>query len=358
VRRFAVLALPFLVIACGGQSAAPPAATSAAPYAVERLKPAGSPLESRFVGQVEGLEETVITARTGGTVEALLHDVGDRVAAGTVVVRLRSAEQRSGAAQAEAAVRAAAAAATESATRRARLADMHARQVVPKSVLDAAVANDEAAQARLAAAQAAREAAREGLAYTTAAVPYAAVITSRTVRLGQVVVPGMPLFGVLGASGRLRVVVDLPGALAATLRDPATTATLYLPSGPLRIRPTTLAPAIDSESGTTRARFDLPADTPGLVSGMHASVGLGAAGEGQVITVPAAALVERDEVTAVYVWDAANGRTRLRQVRPGATTPDGRIAILGGLRAGDEVAIDAAAALRQLQQARRAGVAR
>ena len=65
MRRFAVLALPFLVIACGGQSAAPPAATSAAPYAVERLKPAGSPLESRFVGQVEGLEETVITARTG-----------------------------------------------------------------------------------------------------------------------------------------------------------------------------------------------------------------------------------------------------------------------------------------------------
>lgn len=354
MRRFAVLAIPVLLSACGQSPSAPPAAHAPAPYRVERLGGATTALEARYAGSIEGVEETVVIARTAGTVESLPHDVGDRVAAGTVVVRLRSAEQRSGAAQAEAAVRAAAAAATETATRRARLTDMHARQVVPKATLDGAVAADEAAQAQLAAARAAREAAREGLAYTAAAAPYAAVITSRPVRLGQVVAPGTPLFGVL-ADGRLRITVDLPADAAAALRATGSTATVYLPAGPLRLAPTTLAPAIDGQSGTTRARFDLPAGTAGLVSGGTASIGVAQHATGAVLSVPATALVERDEVTAVYVWDSATGRTRLRQVRPGTPLPDGRIAILGGLRPGDEVAVESSAALLQLQQARRAG---
>lgn len=357
MRKFLTPFLPLLLAACGQDPAPPAKPQPTAPYVVEKLQPGAGSAEQRFSGRIEGVNETVVTARTAGTVSALPHEVGDRVPAGAVVVRLRSAEQRASAAQAEAAVRAATAQATDTALRRTRIADMQARQVVAKATLDAAVAADEAAQSQLAAARAAREAAREGMAYTAAAAPYAAVITDRPVRLGDTVAPGTPLFSVL-AEGQLRLTVDLPAAAAAGLRQTGTTAVLYLPSGAVEAIPTRLFPSVDSATGTVRVWFNLPPSAnDNALAGTHASVGLQtrepAMAERPSLSVPRSALVERDEVTAVYVWEAATGRTRLRQVRVGAQQGKDRVTVLAGLIPGDQVAVEASAALRALQQASR-----
>lgn len=359
MRRFLAPLLPLLLSACGHDPAPAPAGSQTAPYAVERMAPGEAGVELRFSGRIEGVNETVVTARTAGTVSALPHEVGDRVPAGTVVVRLRSTEQRASAAQAEAAVRAASAQATETALRRDRIADMQARQVVARATLDAAVAADEAAQSQLVAARAAREAAREGVAYTAAAAPYAAVITDRPVRLGDTVAPGTPLFSVM-AEGQLRLTVDLPAEAAALLRTAESKAVLHLPTGPVEVAPTRLFPVVDSASGTVRAWFNLPKSAGNALAGTPASVGIRAPGHDNgsshgvpaaaSLSVPRSALVERDEVTAVYVWEAATGRTRLRQVRVGPVLGANRVSILAGLVTGDEVAIDASTARQTLQQ--------
>jgi len=57
------------------------------------------------------------------------------------------------------------------------------------------------------------------------------------------------------------------------------------------------------------------------------------------LSVPAAALLHRGELTAVYV--AREGGFTLRAVRAGSPTADGRVAVLAGLKAGETVAIDA-----------------
>lgn len=353
MRRFLAPLLPLLLAACGEDAAAPAPHAQPAPYAVERVQASAGGVEQRFSGRIEGVNTTTVTARTAGTVSALPHEVGDRVPANTVVVRLRSTEQRSSAAQAEAAVRAASAQATEAALRRSRITDMHARHVVAKATLDAAVAADEAAASQLAAAQAAREAAREGVAYTAAAAPYAAVITDRPVRLGDTVAPGTPLFSVM-AEGQLRLTVDLPAEAAASLRHSGATVVLHLPGGSMEAAPTRLFPVVDGATGTVRAWFNLPASVSSALAGTPATVGVrGAAGDtsaAPALSVPRSALVERDEVTAVYVWDPRANRTRLRQVRVGPAAGAERVAILAGLAVGDEVAIDASAALRALQQ--------
>lgn len=358
MRHFLPLLLPLLLAACGHEPPPESSTPRSAPYAVEPMAAGETAVELRFSGRIEGVNETVVTARTAGTVSALPHEVGDRVPAGAVVVRLRSTEQRAGAAQAEAAVRAATAQATEAALRRARIADMQARQVVAKATLDAAVAADEAAQSQLAAARAAREAAREGMAYTAAAAPYAAIITDRPVRLGDTVAPGTPLFSVM-AEGQLRLTVDLPADVASRLRDPGTKATLHLPNGPVALTPTRLFPVVDGATGTVRAWFNLPATASNALAGTPASVGIHMPNPGKPslasFSVPRTALVERDEVTAVYVWEAASGHTRLRQVRVGPPVGADRLSILAGLATGDQVAIDASAALQALQQAAAAG---
>ena len=62
-------------------------------------------------------------------------------------------------------------------------------------------------------------------------------------------------------------------------------------------------------------------------------------GEEVRLLVPAAAVVYRSEVTAVYVVDGSN-RVALRQIRAGRVLPDGSMEVLAGLAAGERVALD------------------
>jgi multidrug efflux pump subunit AcrA (membrane-fusion protein) len=66
-------------------------------------------------------------------------------------------------------------------------------------------------------------------------------------------------------------------------------------------------------------------------------------GEQAALLVPQSAVVQRSELTALYVV-AEDGTPRLRQVRLGSPQADGRVAILAGLDAGETVVTDPEAA--------------
>ena len=69
-------------------------------------------------------------------------------------------------------------------------------------------------------------------------------------------------------------------------------------------------------------------------------------GETDQILIPASAVVERSEVTGVYVIDA-KGQLSLRYVRPGHAVGD-KLEILAGLAAGERVALDPIAASAEI----------
>ena len=103
----------------------------------------------------------------------------------------------------------------------------------------------------------------------------------------------------------------------------------------------TLAPSAQPQSGTFRARVDLPDDAARLAPGTYAKVGF-VTGESRRTLVPRTAVVERSELRAVYVV-GADGRVVLRQVRLGQPAGD-RIEVIAGLASGEKVATDPAAA--------------
>jgi hypothetical protein len=70
-------------------------------------------------------------------------------------------------------------------------------------------------------------------------------------------------------------------------------------------------------------------------------------GEAERLLIPAAALVERSEVTAVYV-QVADGRIALRQLRLGHRFDD-KIEVLAGLESGETIVTDPLAALEHLR---------
>jgi RND family efflux transporter MFP subunit len=340
------LAAVALIAGCGRahqpptQRAMPPSLPSVT------VQPERTPAERKLDGIIEAVNQGTVAAQTSGRVEAILYDVDDFVPAGAVIIRLRATEQRAGLLQAEAALREATAREAEAQTRYQRMADMYDRKVVPKATLDEVVANREASVARLAAARAALQSAKEGVAYTEVRAPYAGVVAKRLVQVGETVSPGTPLMSGISLQ-YLRVTVDIPQSIVEQVRRIKKGA-VYVEGHRIEATKVTVFPEAAAPSSTFRARLELPENATDLYPGMFVKVGF-VTGEADRILVPARSIVERSEVTAVYVVDA-DGRITMRQVRVGDRFDD-RVEILSGLAPGERVALDPLAAMKELQPA-------
>lgn len=323
----------------------PPASTAAGVElpAVE-AKRVRVPFERRLAGTTEAVNQGTVAAQTSGRVEAILYDVNDFVPAGAVIVRLRATEQRAGLAQAEAAVREATAREAEAQLRYQRIADMYERKVVAKAGLDEATANRDTAVARLSAARAAIESAREGVSYTEVRAPYAGVVTKRLVEVGETVGPGTPLMSGLSLQ-YLRVSVEVPQSILEEVRR-IRKAVVYVDGRRIEATKVTIFPEGSTSTNTFRARLDLPENAAALYPGMFVKAGF-VTGEADRLLIPAGSLLERSEVTAVYIIDS-HGHPTMRQVRVGDSFGKD-VEILSGLEPGERVALDPLAAAKELQ---------
>jgi hypothetical protein len=97
-------------------------------------------------------------------------------------------------------------------------------------------------------------------------------------------------------------------------------------------------------------RIELPRDLTGIYPGMFARVHFAVA-EASKLLLPRAAIVQRSEVTAVYVVQGE--RVQLRQVRLGAAAAGGLVEVLAGLETGEMVALEPVKAGIYLKSGRR-----
>ena len=328
---------------CGGKSPAPAAGVSAAPLVSAVIQSQRAPLERFVDGTIEAVNQATVSAQTGGRITEILFDVNDVVPAGAVIIRLKGNEQRAGLKSAQAALTEATARNAEAATTYQRIAELFQRRVVSKSQFDQATANRDAAAARLSAADAGLSSAREGVGYTEIRAPYAGVVTKRLVEVGESVSPGTPLM--MGLSLKdLRVDTNVPQSIAMQVRR-LKKAAVYVGNQRIEATKITIFPEAATPSSTFRARLDLPPDTPDLAPGMYVKVGL-VVGETDRLLVPVSSIIERSEVTGVYVVDS-HDLVALRYVRPGHRFGD-KVEVLAGLAAGERIALDPIAAGAQV----------
>ncbi len=301
-------------------------------------------------GVVQAVNQATLAAQTAGRVVELPFDVNDVVKAGEVVVRFTDVEQRSGRAQAEAALRAARAQAAEADADQRRVADLAGRQLVARSQLDQATARRDAARAALAAAEAGVKQAGEQVDYTVVRAPYSGLVTQRHVEIGETVAPGQPLVSGLSL-GQLRVEVQVPQADIAAIREHKA-ATIRLADGrDVDAREVIVFPAANPQTHTFTVRVELPEMETGLQPGNTVKVRF-KLGEAERLLIPATALVRRSEIAAVYVV-SAEGRVGLRQIRVGEVFGD-RVEVIAGLASGEAIALDPVAALVAQRAAREA----
>lgn len=300
-------------------------------------------------GVVEAVREATLTAQTSGRVAEVRRDVGDRVAAGELLLRLTAVEQQAGVNAARAQLHAADARALEAESNHRRYLDLAQARYVSQAQLeqmraarDSAVAARDAARAQLASVG-------QQAAYTSVTAPYAGVVAGREVEPGESVGVGQPLMRVF-APDALRIEVSIPQSDAALLRaDPV--ATVHLPDG--RTVPAagvTVFPAADAASHAVRVRVDLPALEPAPAPGSTAKVAFPAVAGAGFPRIPASAVAVRGELSAVYVLDGSH--LVLRQLRLGNAGGDG-VDVISGLAPGETIAADPVAARQALVAARR-----
>jgi len=295
------------------------------------------PREIRLDGVVEAINQSTISAQTSGQVVEILVDVDDFVEQGAVIIRLKDTEQQARLEQAEAELKAADALLQEASRDYERTREIFQRKLVAQSAMDKATANLKASKARQQAASAALNQAREQLEYTRIRAPYAGIVTERLIETGETAAPGQQLISGISLN-QLRVSVDVPQSLIPAIRQQPGVRVLLPDASSVAATAVTIFPFADPASGTFKVRLQLPDKLPGLFPGMLVKTRF-EIGKMQELLIPAASVVYRSEVTAVYVVDAQQ-QLALRHIQTGHKRNGNQIAVLAGLEAGEQVALD------------------
>lgn len=341
LRTFSLILAVALLSACGGKddkaTADAAAASSALPVS---LAPAQQQTMARTVlvsGPVTAYEEMQLGVEISGQrVTALLVDVGQWAKQGQVLLQVDHRTLDSELAQADASLRQAQASQELARMNYERSAKLAAQQLISESSLDELRASRINAEAQTSTARAARDAAKLRRDFADLRAPADGLISKRLVQPGQVVSAGTELLRLI-RDGRLEWRAELP---ENQLADVAVGNTVELPyagqvvSG--RIRAVT--PGVDGQTRTGTIYADLPAPGP-LKQGIYVD-GRIVTGDGPVLTIPTAAIVQRDGHNYVFTVNDKQQATRHRVSTGQAVT--GRTAILDGLKAGDQVVVDGA----------------
>jgi RND family efflux transporter MFP subunit len=287
---------------------------------------------------VEAVNSATIAAQVQGRITEVAADAGDRVSAGQVLMRIDASEANQAVAGAAASVAQAQATYVNAQAEWRRNVSLKEKGFVSQAVVDQAVAAMNVAAAGLTAAKAGRGQAATVRDFTRISAPISGVVAERHAEVGEMAQPGRPLL-TLYDPRQLRVVAQLPQSVAQGVSGMPLAADIVLigQAGPVAATAVMLVPSADPKTHTMEVRAVLPATVAGVVPGQFARLML-QVGTAPRLTMPAAAVLRRGEVTAVYVQTDAG--FRLRQIRPGEVLPDGRIEILAGLNEGDRVALD------------------
>ena len=298
-------------------------------------------------GGLQALQQSTVAAQLGGNVLQLAVKAGDRVKAGQLLARIDERDAQAGLARSEAAVAQADAELRNARLNAERSRELRAQGFISQAALDVAETQLKAVQASLQQAQSGRTQAALARGFAAVTSPFDAVVLGTHVEAGELASPGRPLV-TLYAPGRMRAVVQLPASRSAAARG-AEAVQVQLPGGAdsrwVTPAARTELPGTDPVSQTIEWRLDLSAaDSAGLQPGQNVrvrftgpAVAAAAAATPGRLTVPAAAVLRRGELTAVYA--VQDTRFVLKAVRLGAAQGTG-VEVLAGLQPGERIALD------------------
>lgn len=318
------------------------------------------------IGTVEARRAYLIGPTAAGRVRSVLVDVGDSVKAGQLLAEMdpvdldkRVASAAAAIARGHSAVTTAEAQIQDAKSRQAlassearRYIDLGKKNFISQSVVDAKLQQQQSANAQLAAAEstltstrqdltrleAEREAAQQQRGNIRLLSPVEGVVTSRDAEPGSTVIAGQAVLK-LQEPGSLWITVRLDQGRSAGLQLglPADVTLRSHPGKALAGKVVRVEPISDSVTEERIAKVAFDTLPQGVTTNEMADVSLHLPGVTDALIVPNAALRHRG--VKAGVWLRADGRLRFVPVKTGAEGMDGKVQIVEGLKAGDEVVV-------------------
>ncbi|PKN04987.1 MAG: efflux RND transporter periplasmic adaptor subunit [Deltaproteobacteria bacterium HGW-Deltaproteobacteria-9] len=301
--------------------------------------------EMSAVGTLKARETSLLSPKVAGSVTDVLVDVGGRVQAGRVVVRLDRTNFDLTVKQVQAALAAAEAVVAQVEKEHRRATELLKERVIPQSRFDAVEAALKTAQAQRDQAKAALGSAREHLRDTEIRSPITGAVVERNVEIGQAIAPGVPIFRLVDQTS-LKADIDLPegdigrvaiGATAMITVDP-------FPGEGFSGKVIVVNPMVDRLTRTFSVRIQVPNPKGKLVDGMFAKVKL-FMGKRRALSVPRDALQRLPGSGVYYVFVVEGNKAVKRTVVIGAMN-DQYAEVMNGLLGDNKVVTSGAGRLR------------
>ncbi len=320
-------------------------AASASPATLTAMtSPSSGASETSLDAVVEAVRQATLSSQVPGAIVTLNVKAGDTVRAGQALMQIdaRAAQQQVVGSNAQ--LEAAQVAQRVAASELERQKQLFQKQYISQAALDRAQAQWDSAQAQVQAVQAQTQVAKTQTGFFVIQAPFSGVVSDVPVTLGDMAMPGRPLV-VMHDPSALRISASVPQALLgglATRLQAVRYEVQGLPTSAQASPQVQLLPTVDASTHTAQLRIALPAGVRGVSPGMFARVWIPSdkttAKSPPQVFVPTQAIVQRGEMSGVYVLDA-QGQARLRQVRLGPVQGSA-VEVLSGVRPGEQVVSD------------------
>ena len=327
------------------------------------------------VGTLTAVDQVTVSSETDGTVRAILADLGDRVTAGQVIVRLDNERQQYAYQQQQAAlartlaqygatdpqhlpqaeatpdVQRASAELAQASRAFERASELSKRQLLSQQALDDAQAelqtkragfevalqNARNLAASIQASEAATKLSNRQLRDTEIRAPFDGYVERRLINLGELVKAQMPVMAIVRIEP-LKVTAEIPERMAPWI-DGGRPVDLHVDAYPGRTftgKVTRISPAVNT--GTRAFPFEavVPNRDGALKPGTFARVHVESAKVDEVLTLPFAALQYRYGVNRVFV--VGGDRLEMRELQVGERLGE-RIEVISGVQPGERVVV-------------------
>jgi membrane fusion protein, multidrug efflux system len=292
--------------------------------------------EIRASGDLRARFQTMIAAEIAGRVTDLSVDEGGSVAEGAVVIQIDPERRRLDLAAARARLAQARANLKQETSKVERVRKLRSENISSVERLEEAETALLLAQSSVRAEEAAVGVAARALKDASVSAPFAGLVASRSVELGEFVQPGTNLFELVSMTP-LDVIFNLPELESQRIAVGQRVEVSVAAPADRKFEAvvTFISPTVDPGTRTLRVKAEIDNQALLLRPGLFAKISLGTDQRRSVLMVPEEALVQREGSAWLFVIGDED-RVRRVQVETGHQSK-GQIEVRGPVSAGDRV---------------------
>jgi len=292
-------------------------------------------------GKIKATNQTTLSTRTSGYVDAIYVKVGDKVAKGKLLLSINNADLQAKRAQINANITQAKTAFNIAEKDYNRFKSLFADNSASQKELDDMTANFEMAKARLEAANQMKNEINAQFKYVNIKAPFSGVITNKFIEAGDLANPGMPLIAI-EAPSHFEVKLSVPESDISQIKTGTMVDVLVKSiNQTLKGEVTEVSTSAINTGGQYVVKVTLEKTDAKILSGMYTTVKFPNKRKSATnsVLIPKEVIVKNGQLKGIYTVNSTNTAI-LRWLRLGKTYGD-QVEVLSGLNSDEEYIVSA-----------------